>query len=118
MNQAYRDMMSPITDDEERARVLKPIMDYAESLDNKVVTTAHTFKSIVSTMQSAKDQFTGLVRSQFLLSPFLVLILYARQLLITIWRISRSSVQSYTQELMRQAGKHQRYSGVQTLCRN
>jgi hypothetical protein len=63
MNQAYRDLVGGVTDPEERAEILRPIMEFAETLDNGDTAgeRPHTLKSITATMQSARDQFAGLV---------------------------------------------------------
>ena len=64
MNEAYRDMVLSVEDPVKRAEVLKPILEFTDSLDNTEIDGAHTLKSVVATMQAAKDQFTNLVSTK------------------------------------------------------
>ena len=61
MNQAYHDQILSITDMTERAEALQPILTFVADLENQGETVERSLKSVVSTMQSAKDQFTELV---------------------------------------------------------
>jgi hypothetical protein len=65
MNEAYHDKILSITDSNKRAEALQPILDFAENLESVGETVERTLKSVVATMQSAKDQFTELVRLNF-----------------------------------------------------
>jgi ABC-type uncharacterized transport system YnjBCD substrate-binding protein len=61
MTKIYNKTIKSIQDPAERARVLQPIWEYVDSLDVVENTGNHKLKSVVSTMQSAKDQFATLV---------------------------------------------------------
>jgi ABC-type uncharacterized transport system YnjBCD substrate-binding protein len=61
MTKIYNNTIKSIEDPAERARVLQPIWEYVDSLDVVENTGHHKLKSVVSTMQSAKDQFATLV---------------------------------------------------------
>jgi hypothetical protein len=61
MTKIYKDTILSIEDPEERAEALRPIWDFVDNLDAMEDTSEHALKSVVSTMQSAKDQFTTLV---------------------------------------------------------
>ena len=61
MTAQYRKTIMSIKDPRERAKALQPIWDYVDSLDAIEHTGSRGLKSVVSTMQAAKDQFTTLV---------------------------------------------------------
>lgn len=64
MNQAYCKMVLSVEDPVKHAEVLKPILEFTDALDDGEIGGAHTLKSIVATMQAAKDQFTSLVSTK------------------------------------------------------
>ena len=84
LNQAYHNTMDSVTDEAEQAEILGPIMAFAEAHKSRA-SKKNSLKSITTTMQNAKDQFTGLV-CYFMLVPFTILISCSRRRLITIWR--------------------------------
>ena len=61
MTKIYNTTIKSIQDPAERAKALQPIWEYVDSLDVVENTGNHKLKSVVSTMQSAKDQFATLV---------------------------------------------------------
>lgn len=64
----YRKTILSIEDPQKRAEALQPVWDYVDSLDIIDNSDEQGLKSVVNTMQAAKDQFTTLVRipSQYL----------------------------------------------------
>jgi hypothetical protein len=62
INRAFNDLVGGVSDKAVRAELLRPMMEYAALVDSGKE-ELHTLKSIVARMQSAKDQFTGLVRA-------------------------------------------------------
>ena len=57
-------MIGHVHDEDERAELLRPMMEYAEKV-NHGKEMPHTLRSIIARMQSAKDQFTGLVSALY-----------------------------------------------------
>jgi hypothetical protein len=57
----YKKTILSIEDPAERAKAMQPIWEYVDSLDVVENTGNHKLKSVVSIMQSAKDQFATLV---------------------------------------------------------
>lgn len=62
MTDVYRKTISSIQDPQQCAEALQLVWDYIDSLDVVENTGEHSLKSVVSTMQTARDQFTTLVR--------------------------------------------------------
>jgi hypothetical protein len=60
MIQKYRETILSIEDLTERAEAMRPIWDYVDSVDAAGV-EGKALKSVVSTMKSAREQFTTLV---------------------------------------------------------
>jgi len=62
INKAFSDLVGHVSDKAACAELLRPMMEYAALVDSGKE-APHTLKSVVARMQSAKDQFTGLVRA-------------------------------------------------------
>ena len=61
MTDIYNKTIKCIEDPAERVKAMQPIWEYIDSLDVVENTGNDKLKSVVSTMQSAKDQFATLV---------------------------------------------------------
>jgi hypothetical protein len=62
MTKVYHETILSINDPKKRAKALEPILEFVESMDAVGETGEHGLKSVVSTMQTAKEQFTSLVQ--------------------------------------------------------
>ncbi|KAL6297841.1 hypothetical protein BKA93DRAFT_754609 [Sparassis latifolia] len=65
INEAYKKLFEDIdpTDEVQRALILKPILDFCDSLEHDLTLGTHSIKSVTARMLSAKDQFTALAAS-------------------------------------------------------
>jgi hypothetical protein len=61
MTKVYNETIKSIKDPQKRAEAMQPIWDYVDAVDAVEDTGKHAIKSVVATMQAAKDQFTTLV---------------------------------------------------------